>query len=255
MRVLIGTPIYDDQLLVPYHVSVMGLVAHFRRTRPAVSFDSSLIAATLVSKARNAMATLVLNDPSITHLLFIDADMGFSPALIEKMIDFDQPVTGAIYPARLNAYARIGEIARAVEGPQFRDVAQNYIGGSEVFQREDGRAVIRGEFVRVQHAGAGILLIKREALEQMQAAMPQLWSKRPGDGYPSWGVTGPVFQPFEALQKPDGFFMGEDVSFCRRWTHGCKGEIWSCFTETIRHVGRERYTGAYVHRMRHEGEI
>ena len=35
-----------------------------------------------------------------SHLLFLDADMGFDPQLIVDMIAFDQPLTGAAYPKR-----------------------------------------------------------------------------------------------------------------------------------------------------------
>ncbi len=130
MKVLIGTPVYDEQVLVPYHLSILAMLAHFRRVRPQVQFDSSLTASALVTQARNTMATRVLQDPSYTHLLFIDADMGWRPELIEKMLAFDQPVVGCVYPKRLYDHARLAQAARTTADPDTaRAIAQPYVGG------------------------------------------------------------------------------------------------------------------------------
>ena len=41
-----------------------------------------------------------MQDDSFTHLLFVDADMGFAPSLIEHMIAADKPMVGAMSPFR-----------------------------------------------------------------------------------------------------------------------------------------------------------
>jgi hypothetical protein len=250
MKVLIGTPVYDEQVLVPYHLSILTMLAHFRRTRPAAQFDSSLTAAALVTHARNVMATRVLQEPSYTHLLFIDADMGFRPELIEKMIAFDEPVVGCVYPKRLYDHARLAEAARtAPDIDTARAIAQPYVGGADdLLAGEDGRPLIRGDFARARRAGTGIMLIRRDALETLRRTFPELWTDDPAGAYRPMGVQG-AFQVFEPMQTATGLFCSEDYAFCLRWVEGCGGEIWSCFNEPIRHVGRERYTGNYQPRM------
>src|SRR5690242_2717596 len=38
--------------------------------------------------------------PDVSHILFIDSDMGFPPEAVLDMLMFDEPVVGAIYPQR-----------------------------------------------------------------------------------------------------------------------------------------------------------
>jgi hypothetical protein len=250
MKILIGTPVYDEQVLVPYHLSVLAMLAYFRRARPQAQFDSGLISSAIVTQARNAMATRVLLDPSYTHLLFIDADMGFRPELIGKMIDFDQPVVGCIYPKRVYDHARFAEAARTTPDPEIaRAIAQTYVGGADDLMAGDhGQPILRGDFARALRAGTGIMLIKREALETLRDTFPELWTDDPEGAYRPLGAQG-AFQVFEAMQTSTGVFCSEDYAFCLRWVEGCGGEIWSCFNEPIRHVGRERYVGDYQARM------
>jgi hypothetical protein len=229
VRILIGTPVYDDQVLVPYHLAVTGLRERFRETRPEVRFESLLPGSTLITRARNALATIMLSEQRYTHLLFIDADMGFRPELIEKMLDFGEPLVGCIYPQRIRADP------------------QPFVSGADVFVREDGGAPkVRGDFIQVLQAGTGIMLIRRDALELLSERFPKLWSKKGGNGYAELGVEGRVFQIFEPGQRPeDGFYLSEDISFCRRWVNGCGGEVWACFNEAITHAGRDRVTARY----------
>ena len=46
------------------------------------------------------LASRVLNDPEISHLFFVDDDMGFNPSAFFKLLDFDREFAGHICPAR-----------------------------------------------------------------------------------------------------------------------------------------------------------
>ena len=52
--------------------------------------------------------------PSYTHLLFIDSDMGYAPTLIDKMINFDKPLTGCVYPKRGFDYSLFHTVSREI---------------------------------------------------------------------------------------------------------------------------------------------
>lgn len=250
MKILIGTPVYDRQLLTSYHVSVVEMLQHFAKTRPQVDFRSSLPSLSVISMARNALASTVLEE-DYTHLLFIDADMGFRPSLIEKMIDFDKPVVGSVAPHRVYDYERLRTTKVEIEDERdWRYVVQNYVGGERNLVIENGRVAIVDGFARAHRAGTGIMLIKREALERLREAYPELWTENLHGAYQALGLKS-VFQVFESLQV-NGLYWSEDHSFCRRWTD-IGGEIWSCINETIEHVGRESYVGNYARRLILEG--
>ena len=251
MKVLLATPTYDRQVLSAYHSAVLGLYEHFHDTRPEVRFHSLLLPSSLVQQARNAFATIVLRDRSFSHLLFVDADMGFQPSLIEKMLDFGEPFVGCIAPRRRYEHERLHQAARMIDDPlEARLVAHGYIGGDGALKRgADGEFVARGDFLQAERTGTGILLLRREVIERLHAAYPQLASADPKGHYAQYGIRGGVFQPFESLQDETGMFLGEDYAFCRRWTE-TGGEIWSCFNETIIHTGREDYLGDYSRRLK-----
>ena len=46
-------------------------------------------------------------------------------------------------------------------------------------------------------------------------------------------------------------YVGEDMAFCLRWVEGCGGEIWSVVTETILHVGTDRFVGRFLTKLEH----
>jgi len=248
MKVLIATPVYDDQVLVPYFLSTVDLLRRFAGRAP--SFEISVLNATLVSRARNAFVSRVLADASITHLLFIDADMGFRPSLVEKMLAFDRPLLGVVAPRRKIDRQRLLKLARASENAEeCWQAAQEYVGDpTDLVVAADGRLEVSGSFARARRAGAGIMMIRRDVLEEMGRRYPELWAEEAHGFYRSAGLQR-VFQPFEAYQEEGGMFLSEDYSFCRRWTE-IGGEIWSCLDETITHVGRERFVGNYLTRLR-----
>ena len=240
MRIMIGTPVYDEQVLVPYHSAVMNLVARFRQERPDVVFDSALLSGSLVARTRSVLASRVLADPRYSHLLFIDSDMGFAPTLILKMLALDEPVVGCLAPVRKNDYARLQATARpGADAEAWRFAAHTYIPDQIHLDRPQ-----RSGFVQAPYAGTGIMLIRRDALEGLREAHPELVTES-GAYEAGLGYSGPVFHAFaETLED------GEDAAFCARWK-AVGGDIWVCTNETIIHVGRERFIGNYLAGHRH----
>ena len=200
---------------------------------------------------------------AITHLLFVDADMGFAPSLIEHMIAADKPVVGSMAPHRkldlAKYYALQGRDRRS--RPIARLVAMEYVNaGSIEFDDAPAKAgesrsfddlVIDGPCIRVRKTGAGILLIQREVFERLKERYPELWCTQIDDTYANFGLTKGVLQCFEPMPNEHGLYGGEDAAFCRRWVEGCGGEIWSVVTETIVHVGTEKFVGNFLTKLQH----
>ena len=98
MKILIGTPAAGEMVTTTYCESLFWLFDHFRTNHPDIRLDHKFTSLALLPYMRNFFASRVLNDPTFTHLLFIDSDMGFSPTMVEHMIALDKPVVGCIYP-------------------------------------------------------------------------------------------------------------------------------------------------------------
>lgn len=245
MKILIGTPAYGYQVSAEYHASVLRLVQEFGKHRPAVSFESRIVGSAMLALNRNVLAAFALKDAEVSHLLFLDADMGFRPELIGRMMDFDKPVVGCIYPNRERRLARVVAAAgRGASAAQAVDAGHTYVGVPLL--DENDSAERRGDFFRAAEVGTGILLIKREALEQMVAAFPELMTEDVIYREFGLGRTAQLFDPF---QSPEGLFYSEDVAFCRRWLERCQGEIWACYNARITHVGRDRVVANYADRL------
>jgi hypothetical protein len=245
MKILLATPAYDATVTASCYRSVIALILRFRETRPDVQLEISVLSFSSVTHARNLFATRILLDPSFSHLLFVDADMGFRPELIEKMIDWNKPVVGAFYPYRdlrdddfHRQSRRIGNANRA------RLAAQKFVGEEVLFEEQKAPHRVQRGFVQVSAAGTGIMLIQRQVVEALRDRYPELWA---GD-WKDEQHTG-LFQCFHPVQDKSGCYVGEDISFCRRWVEGCGGEIWSCASEPIAHVGRKVYQGRFIDRL------
>jgi hypothetical protein len=262
MKILIGTPAYGDTVTTTYCETLFWVFDHFRTNHPHIRLDHKFLSFSLLPYMRNYFASRVLNDASYTHLLFVDADMGFGPTLIEHMIAADKPVVGCIYPRRaldLNQVYALRDRVSDVNVAKL--VAQDYVGagtsidfGEELDvgdQFDIEKMKVDGPAVRVKHAGTGVMLIKREVFEQIKARYPELWSEQTKGSYARLGLEGGVLQCFETMPDKNGIFVGEDVAFCNRWVEGCGGEIWSVVTETILHVGTDRFVGRFLTKLEH----
>ena len=103
-----------------------------------------------------SMATTIWYDtmPNSSHLLFVDADMGFPPEMVSDMILFDEGVVGTIYPQRKTPLSWAG---------------------SGTGQPQTER---RGNFMLVEGVGMGCTLIRRDVITKMLEAMPEMVDTR-----------------------------------------------------------------------------
>jgi hypothetical protein len=255
MKLLIVTPTYEWEVLVPYLTSVIGLLDACRER--GIEADLRPINTPLISRARNAAASLLLQDETYTHLLFIDSDMGFGPDLVPRMLAFGQPFVGLIYPYKAFDYPAVARTARSSsDAGAVRLASQVFVGeqgggpSGDVHLDEQGRPDFRDGFFRMRRVGCGVLLLKREVITRLLEAYPQLWTDAGSPDYRNYGVTGGVFQPFESMADELGRYQGEDYAFCRRWSD-LGGDIWACGDETITHMGRHGFTGNYLVKLRH----
>jgi hypothetical protein len=244
MNILIGTPTYDGTVHTSYFNSLMNLTSLFNIKHRGINFQHFFLRSSMVAFARNIYATAVIEDPSLTHLLFIDADMGFKPSLIEKLIELGKPVVASAAPHKFLDPVSFHQTSRRLSDPRVAAaVAQGYA-GDELLPKHVDPDWPTG-FVKSTHAGTGIMLIERSALEAMSARYPELWVTGKPLSYAGAPRITNVFQCFASVTRPDGFILGEDWSFCERWTEGCGGEIWVCVDEDVTHTGNMTFSGNY----------
>ncbi|WP_075215625.1 hypothetical protein [Mongoliimonas terrestris] len=257
-RILIATPTANGDLCADYCSSVLQLIETYAVRRPDVRFELDFIETFDLRLVRNIFASRVLNDPTFTHLFFLDSDMGFFPPLMDKMLDSGKPVVGAVYPARSLKGDLVVKMARRFNDMRIVEIASNeYIPNKDAFRigvdAEDGttpRLVDHeGSFAPVSRCGTGALLIERIVLETMRDTLPDIHDRTAPAVVRAMGLDGSYIRCFDAVPNTGTVTLGEDYAFCHRWLQ-CGGSLSVVIDEFIHHVGPARRAGKASARMK-----
>jgi len=231
----IATPCYGGMVTQSYMQSVLRLMQH----APGAGFDLSLSLLgndSLITRSRNTLVARFLDQPEATHLMFIDADIGFDPADIERMLRADRDVVAGMYPLKFHHWDQAAE-ARLGAGEAFDTAALRYVGLAET-----GAAPGSDGFVRGTYAGTGFLLIRRAALLRLASANPQA-HYRAIQSWPPRPASPNQYALFECMIEPEtGIYLSEDYAFCRRW-RDLGGDIWLDTLGCLTHSGSCDFTG------------
>jgi hypothetical protein len=236
INLVIGTPCFGGQVSVLYATSLLKLEKSLRSAagvRLKVLFKDG---DALITRARASLISQFLDDPGATHLLFVDADIGFEPEQVMRLIQCGADMCAAIYPIKLIDWDKVRATIETAR-PNPAAAALHY-----VFEVDDpGAVTANAGFVKVRYAGTGFLMIRRAALERMCERYPQLQYKR-DHSLDAATASDKRFALFECMIAEDGTYLSEDFAFCKRWTD-MGGEIWADLNSKLTHVGPTAFRG------------
>src|SRR5260370_2873618 len=98
IHLMVATPCFGGQVSSIYAGSIFHLQ---RAVRPMPNLDLTVLMRdgdALITRARANLVTLFLNDPSATHLLFVEAYIGFTPDHSFPLIDSRAAIATRAYP-------------------------------------------------------------------------------------------------------------------------------------------------------------
>ncbi|WP_146770244.1 hypothetical protein [Mesorhizobium hawassense] len=215
-NVLVAIACHGGNMKVQCAVSLVALCSSF--AAKGVLFEIRYRDSADVAANRNFLASIALSQPERTHLLFVDSDMEFRPQTVFRMLQLARPVIGCVYSKRRPASSSIDDFVVDV-GDQTRLHVLNGI-------------------CQVAGVGMGLTLVQRSVLERM-AGTGELRQWRPdGAGPPQYGFFDPI--------ATKNSYASEDLSFCKRWSSLCNGEIHALVDEEIGHVGEFTYKARLV---------
>ena len=197
----------------------------------------------LITRSRNALVKSFLDNPTATHLLFVDADIGFEPEAVQRLLAFDEDLVAGMYPVKVVDWSRLSAAARAGMSPQgLRDAATHFVG----VPHKAGEREERSGFVTGDYAGTGFMMIKRELLERLIAAYPET-EYRTMQTFPVQKVgAASYYNLFDCMIEPGtGVYLSEDFTFCHR-ARQIGAKVWLDTESHLRHVGSMDFEGSAV---------
>jgi len=243
-KIMIASPAYGDAFYTPYVSSMFKLTRLLQKNGWAYAFNC--IAYSEISESRNYLLTYWFDKTDASHILFVDADMGFPPELVTEMLALDKPIVGAVYPKRALDMKRVAELIGAGEAParamsKAQDFVLRPLRGARAKSAHPG-------FIEVEGCGAGILLIKRSCIATMLQTLPEISDAKAKTASPLAKHLDRLIRAFDAVYV-DGLRLSEDFSFCHRWRHGCNGEVWANIAHEIVHTGLQQFRGSYADKL------
>ncbi len=245
INLVIATPCFGGQISAVYALSLLKLQARLRTYRGLNLKVLVKDGDALITRARASLLSQFLDDANATHLLFIDADIGFEPEQVLRLIECGADICAAVYPIKRIDWQRMKS---ALEGAQPNPAASLQY----AFEVENPDAVVANSgFIKVRYAGTGFLMIRRAALQHMCAHYPQLRYKR-DHSIDAATASDNRFALFECMIAEDGTYLSEDFAFCKRWSD-IGGEIWADLDSRLHHVGPLTFCGDFASKFAKAG--
>lgn len=200
----------------------------------------------LVTRARNNSVVQFLAAPEFTHLFWIDADVGFTPDAVFRLLLADRDVVAGAYPIK-----RINWPEQMPHGMSSTDFINAHTafpvnaahGNQSMALHIDGDG-----FLEVSEAPTGFMAIKREVLTTMMTRLPEL--KYTPDGPPDRPHRDLFYRFFDVMIEPEtNRYLSEDYAFCRRW-RDLGGKVYVDTTSKLQHQGPYTYSGDFQETLR-----
>lgn len=211
-------PCYGGQVTEAFFLSMLKFMAGANSLGLNFTVDT-IVNESLVTRGRNSLlAKFLAFDPKSTHLMFVDADIGFEPAEVIKLLLAKKDVVGGLYPKKsLPIQYVVNKIPNGEKDPSNENL------------------------VEVANLGTGFLLIHRNVFESIIAKHPELH-------YCDSIGLDPKYDPYKynifdtTVDPVTKELLSEDYHFCKLWReHG--GKIWADLSIQLSHSGYYKFAG------------
>ena len=163
----------------------------------------------LISRARNTLTAKFLNTEGSTHLMFIDADIGWEPWHLLALLNADKDVIGGLYPMKS---LPVKWCVNGIPGADENDPSG---------------------LVEVTKTGTGFLLMKRHVFDKL-TAHPAVKPFTNDIGLdPALNVHMKTY--FDTAVR-EGRYYSEDWTFCENW-RDLGGQIFVDKRVLLKHTG------------------
>jgi hypothetical protein len=215
----IAMPCYGGMLTESCFMSFI----KFANTARQLGIDwtlETMVNESLISRARNTLTAKFLHQKDSTHLMFIDADIGWEPWHLLVLLNRDKDMIGGLYPMKTMP---IKWVVNGFEGAE---------------EGPDG-------LQEVSKTGTGFLLTKRHVFEKM-AGHPAVKQYKNDIGLDP--VYDQYLRTYWDTAVRQNRYYSEDWTACENW-RDIGGKIWVDKRVLLRH------TGTYVFCMENQDHL
>lgn len=233
--ILIATPVYGKVTYEQHTQSILKLFSD--AAQRGIRMSRMTVSDSLITRSRDNLTSLFLQEQQFTHLLWIDADIAFEPDQVWRLLEHDEGVCVAAYPFKGIQWPDPATLPKGISPYGLQMATHRYVLNSVA-----GAVPTQDEFIEVLDGATGFMLIKREVLQAMVEAYPELsyWSDQPG-----WDNPYQYLFYEEMIEElPDGKRrrLSEDYAFCRKWQK-IGGTIWLDLNSKLTHIGPHEFVG------------
>lgn len=247
---LVGTPMYGGQCYHEYLHSLLEL-QHLCMEYGIPMKLTTTANISLVHEARNYIVDQFLKTEH-THLVFIDADVGFKAIEVIAMLATGKDIIGGAYPRKLINWRNVKDVV--LKNPNIDPKELPYVTGAFPLIATDSQEEYKSDdIIKVKGTGTGLMIIDRTVFTRFADAYPEYhyiadndaikFSKdaTPSDKSVSYFNVGITEVDDNGITQK--ISMGEDYRFC----YMCRKigiDVWyAAFTNTT-HSGTYTWSGS-----------
>jgi glycosyltransferase involved in cell wall biosynthesis len=238
-KVFIATPMYGGMCTGDYAGALLNCVAAFAGAGIQMYF-ARMQNESLITRARNRLAYDFLRSGA-DHLMFIDADIGFNPDDIVKMVEADKDIICGLYPKKeINWNTVAKAVTEGVPANKLHEhtgaFVVNLVGGAE---KQEGKLY---EPMEIANGGTGFMLIKRQVFEALKDKVPTYTNDIyfAVESNPNKDLIHEFFAT--SIDEETNRLLSEDYHFCKlARQHGFK--VYAAPWAQLIHTGTYSFSG------------
>lgn len=252
LKLFVATPMYAGQCTGLYTRSLFALTAMATHIGIPMHLSTSFNEA-LIPRARNYLVDEFLRSDA-THMLFIDADIGFNPFDVLSMLSQVSPnpsddpydIIAGPYPKKVISWEKVKmAMDKGMVGSNPHDLTK-YM-GDFVFNVKPGTdKIYLGKPVEVLEAGTGFMMIRRSTFDTFKEKFPSYGYLPDDPRTEHFDGSREIHMYFQAEIDPKSKrYLSEDYWFCQKCQEiGMK--IFLCPWMKTCHVGSYVFGGTLL---------
>lgn len=245
-HIFLATPMYGGMAHVKYLESLLMFSMVARENQVSITF-SFMGNESLITRARNALVNGFMSTPC-THLLFVDADIGFRPMDVIRMIKADVDIIAGVYPKKdINWPAVHHAVMSGIPANELHHHTGDFVINVDNVP-EGGFQVPTDKPFAVKNAGTGLMLIKRRVFDKLKDHVPSYINNMTMQNQSLKMEQNLIHEYFATSIDPDmKVLLSEDYHFCQLWKkHG--GEVFIAPWADLTHNGTYEFSGHFQRR-------